>query len=283
MVLGLDRSLLTLFLVFLLVEKVLSDSVSDTTMKDALLTMPSCARAHFQKLYVLSGNLTKTICQVPVRDRTVEFNVMILVLAPIAVTFVTVRLLYKQFFSVKQRFERDDWAIFLVIPIAIPCIVLTIVGLTGHGLGRDLWGLSQSDLEAFGLYFYLIEILYIVLMAHVKLALCLFYLNIFSGTGVRRLLWISVGFHVAFTTAFVLGIIFQCSPIRYQWEKYDWTNGPTAEGHCININVAGWANASITLASDIWLLAIPLWQIKKLKLHWKKKIGVALMFLTGAM
>lgn len=50
----------------------------------------------------------------------------------------------------------------------------------------------------------------------------------------------------------------------------------------MNINASGWANAAITLASDIWLLAIPLSQIRKLRLDWKKKAGATLMFLTGA-
>jgi hypothetical protein len=31
------------------------------------------------------------------------------------------------------------------------------------------------------------------------------------------------------------------------------------------------------------MLGIPLWQIRSLKLHWKKKIGVAMMFFVGTL
>jgi hypothetical protein len=33
----------------------------------------------------------------------------------------------------------------------------------------------------------------------------------------------------------------------------------------------------------VWMIGIPLSQIKKLELHWKKKIGAAIMFLTGTL
>lgn len=208
---------------------------------------------------------------------------MVLTLGSIAASTVGIRLLFKQFCSARQRLESDDWTILSAIPLGLSCIVLTVAGLTAHGLGRDLWGVSHDDLLAFGRYFYVIQIIYIVLMAQIKLTLCFFYLNIFSGPIIRRLLWGTVVFHVLFTVAFVVGIIFQCTPIQYQWEKFDFTDGPLRGGHCININAAGWANGAISVASDFWLLAIPLSQVRRLKLHWKKKASVALMFLTGAM
>lgn len=39
----------------------------------------------------------------------------------------------------------------------------------------------------------------------------------------------------------------------------------------------------MSIALDVWMLAIPLWQLRGLKLHWKKKIGVAAMFIVGTL
>ncbi|GKU15511.1 unnamed protein product, partial [Fusarium langsethiae] len=39
--------------------------------------------------------------------------------------------------------------------------------------------------------------------------------------------------------------------------------------------------ASINIALDIWILAIPLSQLKKMNLDWRKKIGVGIMFSVG--
>ncbi|KAK8086119.1 CFEM domain-containing protein [Apiospora phragmitis] len=68
-----------------------------------------------------------------------------------------------------------------------------------------------------------------------------------------------------------------CQPIPFYWEKWDGLH----EGTCFDINAMGWSNAAISIVLDIWMLAIPLWQLRALKLHWKKKIGVAAMFIVG--
>ena len=41
------------------------------------------------------------------------------------------------------------------------------------------------------------------------------------------------------------------------------------------------ARAAVSIALDVWMLAIPLAQLPGLKLHWKKKVSVGLMFFVG--
>jgi hypothetical protein len=55
------------------------------------------------------------------------------------------------------------------------------------------------------------------------------------------------------------------------------------EGSCLNINAIAWANAIISILLDVWMLAIPLWQLKGLQLDWKKKLGVGMMFSVAAL
>lgn len=208
---------------------------------------------------------------------------MVLVLGSVTVTVVGIRLLYKQLFSVKRQLDAEDWMILLAVPIGIASVAITIFGLTAHGLGKDIWGLHPSNVVDFELYSYIMQILYIALMALVKLNTSVFYLNIFSGTIVRRYIWGTIVYHITFLIIFVAGTIFQCTPIGYQWADFGFMESSRPEGNCININAASCANAALNVASDFWLLAIPLTQIKGLRLHWKKKVGVALMFMTGAM
>ena len=231
----------------------------------------------------VSRNLTEVTCQVPVRDESRKFVVMILIVVLIAGGMVCTRLLYKQFVSLRRHLDSADWTILAAMVISLPTVAVTIFGLVAHGMGKDLWGVSPGDLVAFGLSFYVIQVLYVLLMGVVKISLTLFYLSIFAGVGIRRLFWATVGFHALFTLGFTVGIIFQCVPVSYQTAKYDLTNLPLQPvyARCLDINASGWANAALTLASDIWLLGLPLSQIHHLHLHWKKKIGVAFMFLTG--
>ncbi|KAJ6445375.1 extracellular membrane protein, 8-cysteine region, CFEM [Purpureocillium lavendulum] len=247
-----------------------------------LVCLDMLASAYLQLTAADSRNVTETACQTPVRDRRQAFNVMNLTLGALTTVFVFTRLIYKQFFSRNQRLGRDDWTILVTIVLGALSIAIMVFGLTAHGMGRDIWGLAPSDVRTFALYFYIMEMLYLTLMTLVKLTLNFFYLDIFSGPTIRRLLWGTVAFHVAFGVAFVVKVVFQCSPIRFYWEQYDFSRGP-ATGWCININASGWAYAAIGVAVDVWLLALPLSQIRKLNLHWKKKVGAALMFLTGAL
>lgn len=205
---------------------------------------------------------------------------VILVVAAAGALLVT-RLLYKQFLSVKGRLDSADWTILAATLLCLPSIAVN-VSMARNGLGKDVWGVSAQNLTTFGLYFYVVQILYPILMCLIKISLTLFYLTLFPSRGIRLLLWITVVVHILLSIAFSFTIIFQCLPVSYQRKKYDLQEPSRVNGSCINMNASGWVNAATTLASDVWLLGIPLSQIRKLRLHWKKRVGAALMFLTGA-
>lgn len=194
---------------------------------------------------------------------------------------ILARLAFKQFFSTQQQLNSDDWAIVAVVPIGVTSIALSIFGLTRNGLGVDLWGLQLQQLVNFGHYFYIEQMLYIILMTLLKIVLTLFYLNIFQGCGIRILLWMTMAVHALVGLSFTISIVFQCIPIAYQWEKYEISEAHSTSGYCLDVNATGWAHGALSVASDLWLLAIPLSQIRTLPLSWKKRVGATLMFMTG--
>lgn len=202
-----------------------------------------------------------------------------------AVPIVAARLIFKQFFSAQKRLNTEDWTILVASgPVGLTSVAIIIFGLTANGLGTDIWGLTLADTMSFGRYFYAIQTLYVLLITLIKLTLTFFYRNIFLGHTIRRLLAATIALHISIGIAFIGSMLFQCSPIHYQWQKYDYLNTSGVDGSCININATGWANGAISVASDLWLLAIPLSQLHHLRmLHWKKRLGAALMFCTGAM
>lgn len=194
---------------------------------------------------------------------------------------VIMRILFKRYFSTTKKLGLDDWTVLVALLIGIASVIIQVFFLTPSGLGKDIWTLNITILLDFGHYFYVMEILYLTLITLLKVSLSLFYLNIFPGQVIRRLLWVTVAFHVACGFAFILKTVLQCTPVDYNWQKFD--DGPPNAGHCIDINASGWANGVIGVVADIWLFALPLTQLKRLKLHWKKKVGAAIMFLTGGM
>lgn len=120
---------------------------------------------------------------------------------------------------------------------------------------------------------------YFTNIAAVKLSLLLFYLRIFPSHTMRVLLWGTIAFDVLFGAGFVVASVVQCFPVDHFWHKWDGEH----RGHCINTNAVGWANALISIALDFWMLALPLSQLRSLRLHWKKKLAVAVMFVVGTL
>lgn len=193
---------------------------------------------------------------------------------------VVIRLVFKKFFSYRQELGADDWAILATVIIGIPCTIINKVGLTANGLGRDVWTISIDELTRFIMFFYIMEVFYLAEMSIIKLSLLLFYLCIFPGSTIRRLLIGTAVFNVIFGFTFVTTGIFQCTPVSRYWTQYVDRDAP---GHCININLFAWIHASLNIGLDVWMIALPLSQIKRLELHWKKKIGVTFMFLLGTL
>ncbi|PHH91350.1 hypothetical protein CDD83_812 [Cordyceps sp. RAO-2017] len=223
-------------------------------------------------------NLTDKACHRPRRDKSGKFSALSIALCSITYVLVAVRIVYKQFFGHRRRLSVDDWIIMVTVAIGIPCTVLNVHGLAANGIGKDVWTLQPQTVSNFQLYFYVLEIFYVTMMALIRVALCFFYLHIFPGVRIRRVLWGTVVFNALFGFAAAIATIFQCTPIRYFWVMY---KERFPRGHCINMNVLGWVHGALNIAINLWLISIALNQVRKLDLHWKKKLSVSLMFLTG--
>lgn len=173
----------------------------------------------------------------------------------------------------------DDWLILATVLVGVPTTVITSRGSIPNGLGRDIWTLEPTQITDFVHYFYFMSWLYFLDLSLLKMSLLFFYLKIFPNKAVRTLLWATVAFNAAWGATFVLLAAFNCRPINYAWTQWDGEH----TGTCLDTNAIGWSNAAISIAEDIWMLAIPLSQLKSLQLHWKKKVGVAIMFGTGTL
>lgn len=197
-------------------------------------------------------------------------------MAIVAAAFVIVRFAFKILVA-RLDIGYDDWCVLATLISAVPSAIITVYGTVKNGLGQDIWTLRSDKITVMLKYFYIMASLYFTQVALLKLTLTFFYIRVFPGPGVQRLLWGTVVFVTLWGFSFVITAIFQCRPISYFWTKWDGLH----HGSCLNINAITASNAGISIALDFWILGIPLWQLWGLKMHWKKKVGVALMFCVG--
>lgn len=203
-----------------------------------------------------------------------------MVMIGITASLMFSRLIYKKFFSSRRKLEPDDYAVIAALFIYLIASLMNYVALDRSGLGRDIWTLSVSTAVSYARYFYGQQLLYTVLSGLIKSCFILFYLSIFIGLWSRRLLSGTLVFIFMFYSMIVLVFIFECKPIRYYWEQL--RNADNQLGTCYSINAWASLNGAVSIVLDIWILAIPLWEIRNLQLHWKKRFAVTIMFLTDA-
>lgn len=222
-------------------------------------------------------NATERACGVPIRDRSHYLNTVATVLAVLTGTVVVFRLGFKLW--ARLGWSLDDWFILATGISAAAGAAVTIHGTGANGLGRDVWTLPFDKIVSFGYYFYIIAFTYFLELTLLKMSILFFYMRIFPEPRIRRVLWATQALNAMFGIAYVFAAIFQCSPISYNWTRWDGEH----EGSCIDITALAWSNAIVSIVFDIWMLAIPMHQLRKLKLHWKRKVGVGIMFIVGTL
>ncbi|KAH6889830.1 hypothetical protein B0T10DRAFT_513027 [Thelonectria olida] len=243
-----------------------------TALKEGLVCVSeNCSVKNLLTTY----NSTNTYCQVPVRNKSPLFINITIIFGVLSGVFIAARIASKIAIA-HSDFGLDDVFIILTLICGIPSTAMNIHGTAGHGEGKDIWTIEFDTLTKFFFYFWLLEVFYFAQVVLLKMSLLFFYLRIFPGPP-QKLLWGTVIFNAIFGLIFTFLAAFQCTPVSFFWTNWDGEH----HGTCLNVNGIGWANAAISIAIDIWMLAIPLWQLRSLKLHWKKKIGVAAMFVVG--
>lgn len=96
------------------------------------------------------------------------------------------------------------------------------------GLGRHMYYLPLQKLVNIGLYFHIIEVLYVVSTTTIKISACLFLLRIMArGTpkALRWFLFILIGILLVLCLATATVILIQCIPIQAGWD-------PRIKGRC---------------------------------------------------
>ena len=116
-------------------------------------------------------------------------------------------------------------------------------------------------------------------MGILKIAILWFLLAIFPDKQFRKYVYAVIGLCVAYCIAFLFATVFQCTPVTYTWTQWDGLH----PGKCNNIHVQGWVSAIINIVLDVLVMALPLRQLSRLNMNWKKKLAVMSMFLIGTL
>ncbi|KAH8802593.1 putative PTH11-typeG-protein-coupled receptor [Xylogone sp. PMI_703] len=107
-----------------------------------------------------------------------------------------------------------------------------------------------------------------------KLSFLFLYLDIFPQKKFRIICWALIVQISAGLVAMSLTTIFQCTPVRFSWDK-------TIPGECINIKAFWYGQSGWNTLMDVVVLVLPIPVIVKLQMNRQAKLGLLLVFILG--
>jgi hypothetical protein len=143
-------------------------------------------------------------------------------------------------------------------------------------------------------YFFAAQILYKVATCLTKLSIGAMYLRIFPGARFKLAVYIVMGVTILYTLVAVFLTIFSCNPIDKAWNKNEpgtcldsrsiWycTSGhpssPTHDGLAADSSAA---TSVMIILTDIFIIVLPINEIRRLQLPLVKKVLLAALFSLG--
>ncbi|KAJ5144300.1 hypothetical protein N7526_001808 [Penicillium atrosanguineum] len=171
----------------------------------------------------------------------------------------------------------DDFTLITAYCLAIAVFALN-VSMIQHGFGKNMWDiLPQTNITEAYKRFYAFVLVYKALISLAKISVCLFLLRIFQSSIFRYITYTMIVVNSAIAVTWILVDSFHCIPVHLSWTG--WENEES--GKCIDFITSTFINGFVNIAVDAIMVSMPLYEVLKLKLSLRKKLGVAVMFGMG--
>lgn len=90
-------------------------------------------------------------------------------------------------------------------------------------------------------------------------------------------MWIVWFLVITWFAPFILAPIFRCTPVDYAWNGWK----GDSKGTCLDYSSFTWAHNGINIVYDLVIILLPIPQVWKLQMDFKKKISLIVMFSLG--
>lgn len=199
-------------------------------------------------------------------------------LMALSFVFVMVRIYVRMYIQTDSHLGIDDYITAFNLLAWSAYSLSVLLSAIPEGLGKDDWDLTTHNVSMLSMHSFIGQIVYSFVNASVKLALLFFYLRIFPETHTRRVILATIAFIMCYALAFAIVGVFLCEPVDYFWRQ--WVED-SYQGQCVNYLMPSYIYAAFGIALDVFIMAIPLSQLRKLNMGWKKKLSVGMMFSVG--
>ncbi|KAH7361104.1 hypothetical protein BKA66DRAFT_471340 [Pyrenochaeta sp. MPI-SDFR-AT-0127] len=178
----------------------------------------------------------------------------------------------------------DDWLIITSLIWSGAFMFDVTCWMVKYGFGRHIWVGPPAVMKVWAMGLFVAEYTYTLSITFIKWSILAFYWRIFSTKPTIRLpIWILCGIVGAWGIAVILVTSIQCFPISAFWERFDPVIPmPPSEYTCgVDVHTFFKANAIPNIATDVFILLLPLPYIWTLQLCRAQKVAITSVFILG--
>ncbi|KAG8169598.1 hypothetical protein KVR01_000343 [Diaporthe batatas] len=168
----------------------------------------------------------------------------------------------------------EDHIITLAVTLAMAPFVCTVY-MSALGFGSHLWSLKDGALLQILRLFYISEIVYVVVLALIKVSIVTMYLRIFWAYRPFYIACYVVLTFILLSSSIVTVLtILSCQPVQFFWDR-------DIGGSCLDITALAYANSGLAVLHDVTIIVLPIFMLWNLQMTRKKKVFIGVMFALG--
>ncbi|KAH8894656.1 hypothetical protein GQ53DRAFT_744746 [Thozetella sp. PMI_491] len=204
-------------------------------------------------------------------ERVHPVLVVSILFATISFLCVTARVITRSF--IIRIFGIDDWLIIGSMAASIGFLIVEMHQIK-YGLGLHIEDVPADDLMRFFQCLWATIPVYNLSLFLCKLSIILQYKRVFDIPIVQKICKIFLVVLALYGCWTVFGSIFMCVPVQFFWG--------VGEGSCMNKLAFWFSNAALNIATDIFIVSLPMPLIRKLQIPLRQKIVLMVVFAFGA-
>ncbi|KAE8447328.1 hypothetical protein EG329_010886 [Mollisiaceae sp. DMI_Dod_QoI] len=182
--------------------------------------------------------------------------------------------LYTRSRIVRKTGAGDWWMLAAWILATFQLVLWTLYGLLGNA--QHISKIPPQNISNFFLVCWIVQIIYPLGLGVIKISVLLLYHELFPSDNFRLLIFCVMAFVSAMTTAIVLAMTFQCTPVQGFWVLELW---PTKR--CVNGGALSTASAALSIATDIFILLMPIRYLIALRISTREKVQLIILMSLG--
>ncbi|KAK3312802.1 hypothetical protein B0H66DRAFT_380906 [Apodospora peruviana] len=214
---------------------------------------------------------------IPNLDNPENIGYQLVIIASVfpAITGVFLLLrLYTAAFILK-RWHVDDYLVIVAFVFALGDSATNIIQ-THHGAGKHMWEVSKETYREFNMIGAMAgAICYHLSTLFAKYSILSFYLRFSVDTGFRYAVYFVMFVATGYTVPSAFAFLFQCTPMNSLWDS------DVVGRKCVDAVAMCNATGVLNTVTDLAILLLPIWLLRPLRIPLLKKMGVAIILMTG--